>query len=85
MEIDIYGKTEAGEEVIIELKSWKRKTGIKNVQKYIKLKKKLEEDNRNVIFIFFAMEGFSKDAETALDETGIYYGDKTKYFFNYVV
>ncbi len=79
MEIDIYGKTETGKEVIIELKTWKRKTGIKNVQKYIKLKKKLEEESRNIIFIFFAMEGFSKDAEKALDETGIFYGDKIKY------
>ncbi len=79
IEIDIYGKTETGEELIIESKTWKRKTGIKNVAKYIKLKKKLEEENRNVIFIFFATEGFSKDAEKALNETGIFYGDKVKY------
>ena len=79
MEIDIYGKSETGEEIIIELKTWKRKTGIKNVEKHIKLKKKLEEENRNVIFIFFAMEGFSKDAEKSLMETGIFYGDKIKY------
>ena len=79
IEIDIYGKIETGEEIIIELKTWKRKTGIKNVTKYIKFKKKLIEEKRSVIFIFFAMEGFTKDAEQALEKNGIFYGDKIKY------
>ena len=79
MEIDLNGKTKSDEEVYIELKTGKRKTGIPNIQKFIKLKTKLNEENRNTVFIFFAMEGFTKGAEEALTANGIFYGDKVKF------
>ncbi len=79
MEIDVYGINETGEEVFMELKTMKRRTGVKNIEKYIRLKKKLEKNKRPAIFIFFATAGFTKKAELLLIQNSIFYGDATKY------
>ena len=79
MEIDIYGKAEDETEVLIELKNQSRKTGKKETGKFIKLKKKFDEENRKAIFIHFSMNGYTKDAETDLVENGIFYGDERKF------
>jgi hypothetical protein len=79
MEIDVYGKTEDKTAVFIEIKSGKRKTGIKNINKTIRLKNKYNEESKPAIFIFFSVDGFTKDAENTLTENGIFYGDKVKY------
>ena len=79
MEIDLYGKTEDGEEILIELKRWNRKTGVKNIEKFIRLKNKYDDENKPSVYIFFAMEGFTKDAEKKLGDNGIFFGDTVKY------
>lgn len=75
MEIDLYGKTDDGTEIFIEIKSWKRKTGKKNIGKYIKIKQQLENKKSKVIILIYAIHGFTNDAKKTLTENGIYYGD----------
>jgi hypothetical protein len=79
MEIDIYGKTEEGEELLIDLKSGDRRTGKNNVGKFVRLKQKFDQENRKAIFLFFSVEGFTPEAEKTLAEHGVFYGDKVKY------
>ena len=79
MEIDIYGKAEDETEVLIELKNQSRKTGKKETGKFIKLKKKFDEENRKAIFIHFSMNGYTNDAENELFENGIFFGDEIKF------
>jgi hypothetical protein len=79
IEIDIYGKTEEGQEILIELKSGDRRTGKNNVGKFIRLKQKYDQENRKAIFLFFSVEGFTPEAEKTMVEHGIFYGDKVKY------
>lgn len=79
MEIDIYGKSETGEEVFIEIKLQGRKSGVKNIEKFLRLKSKFDNDNRNFLFIFFSVEGFTSEAQKRSEENGIYYGDIIKY------
>ncbi len=73
-----FGREEVKNRIYI-IKTWKRKTGIKNIEKYIRLKNRYEKENIKTIVIIFAMEGFTKEAEKALNQNSIFYGDKIKY------
>ena len=79
IEIDLYGKTDDKTEVFIEIKSWKRKTGKNNIEKYIKLKQQIENKKANAIILIYAIHGFTNDALEALTQNGIYYGDNQHY------
>ena len=79
VEIDIYGKTGEGEEMLIELKSGDKKVGKNNVGKFIRLKQKYDQENREAIFLFFSIKGFTPEAGKMLNEHGIFYGDEVKY------
>jgi hypothetical protein len=52
---------------------------VKNIEKFIRLKNKYDDENKPSVYIFFAMEGFTKDAEKKLGDNGIFFGDTVKY------
>jgi hypothetical protein len=83
MEIDIYGHLESGEEIFIEVKSGQRKTGAREIEKYIRFKKNLEQQTvaRPAVILIYSLAGFTESAVKKLAQSSIYYGDEDKFSF----
>jgi len=79
MEIDIYAQLENGKEIYLEIKGGKRKTGLKEIEKYIRFKNSLEQGapGKSIILIY-SLAGFTQNAMAKLEANAIFYGDENK-------
>ena len=79
MEIDIYAQLENGKEIYLEIKGGKRKTGLKEIEKYIRFKNTLEAQSLGkAIILIYSLAGFTQNAIEKLETNSIFYGDENK-------
>jgi len=79
MEIDIYAQLENGKEIYLEIKGGKRKTGLKEIEKYIRFKNNLEEQSPGkAIILIYSLTGFTQNAIKKLAANSIFYSDENK-------
>jgi len=79
MEIDIYAHLKNGQDIYIEVKGGKGKTGLKEVEKYIRFKNSLDEQSPGkAIILIYSLAGFTQNAISKLAANTIFYGDENK-------
>ena len=80
-EIDVYAKsTQNGQDLHIEVKNWQQAIGKNEIEKFVQLVQELRGmEDRQGYYIYYALNGFTKEAEELLSENNIMYSCNNKW------
>src|SRR6056297_254224 len=76
-EIDIFIKAQKGHEVYIDVKNTKQRYGKKQMERWLKIAKHLQEKNDKTILMVFSKNGYTAGTKEKLKEEGILIIDNT--------
>lgn len=81
-EIDVWAQSrEDGQSIYLEVKNWQEPVDKKEVEKFVNVVKDLRFSGYNGYFIYYALNGFKKEAQRLLKENGIMYSEWEKWKF----